>query len=548
MFLVKLYEDSNIVRDQTQKTHKHKHQSHTNLNHISLESMWRSLLLIQLILLQWLCTCMTLGNASPDFHVQLNNLTKFEHYWERCVGSGHAALGQRQDWREQLLRARRELGIQRVRFHGLLNQDMSVLLQDRDGKLFYSFYNVDYLFDYLLSIDMKPLVELSYMPDLLASGTQTLFHYKANVTPPKSYQMWYDLIYHLVKHLVDRYGLQEIRTWHFEVWNEPNNEAFWSGTQLQYFQLYNTTAKAIKDVDQMLKVGGPATMQSLWIDDFISFCQKNNVPFDFISTHEYPTDFLPLSRENLKIAISKTRDIVNKQVSPGFPVFYTEWNSGLIEGGDGSQFYQDSSYAAAFIVKNIADMYGIVDIFSYWTFSDVFEEHGMKSQPFNGQFGMMTVYGIPKPVWRAFELLHKSGDKRAQVQPLTHSNSSTVDVLAVVSLTKKELMLFVSNYDVPINKNKEYDIEIKVSQSNTIKIAPKNAILQRIDERNANAFHLWKEMGEPEYPTKEQISKLNKASELQSDSISFTFNEQNQAVFQLHIPPYSLSVITIALE
>lgn len=491
---------------------------------------------------------MTLGNASPDFHVQLNNLTKFEHYWERCVGSGHAALGQRQDWREQLLRARRELGIQRVRFHGLLNQDMSVLLQDRDGKLFYSFYNVDYLFDYLLSIDMKPLVELSYMPDLLASGTQTLFHYKANVTPPKSYQMWYDLIYHLVKHLVDRYGLQEIRTWHFEVWNEPNNEAFWSGTQLQYFQLYNTTAKAIKDVDQMLKVGGPATMQSLWIDDFISFCQKNNVPFDFISTHEYPTDFLPLSRENLKIAISKTRDIVNKQVSPGFPVFYTEWNSGLIEGGDGSQFYQDSSYAAAFIVKNIADMYGIVDIFSYWTFSDVFEEHGMKSQPFNGQFGMMTVYGIPKPVWRAFELLHKSGDKRAQVQPLTHSNSSTVDVLAVVSLTKKELMLFVSNYDVPINKNKEYDIEIKVSQSNTIKIAPKNAILQRIDERNANAFHLWKEMGEPEYPTKEQISKLNKASELQSDSISFTFNEQNQAVFQLHIPPYSLSVITIALE
>src|SRR5690606_19757538 len=97
----------------------------------------------------------------------------------------------------------------------------------------YSFFNIDSIFDFLLSIHMKPLVELSFMPEMLASGTSTIMHYKGNTTPPKSLSEWSNLIVALAQHLVDRYGAQEVRTWMFEVWNEPNLD-FWTGTQAQY--------------------------------------------------------------------------------------------------------------------------------------------------------------------------------------------------------------------------------------------------------------------------------------------------------------------------
>jgi len=445
-----------------------------------------------------------------------------------------------------LKRANKELGFKMVRFHALLDQDMSVVLQDRYGKQFYSFYNVDYLFDFLLSLGMKPIVELSFMPDLLASGPQTLFHYKANATPPKSQQAWYDLISRLVQHMVGRYGIDEVASWYFEVWNEPNNGGFWYGTQKQYFELYNTTASAVKSVSPKLRVGGPATMQSMWVDDFINYCKYNHVPFDFVSTHEYPTDFQPYTRDNLRIAMTKTRALVNSMVSKGFPLLYTEYNSGLDDIGGGTQFYQDSSYAAAFVVKSVADMDGVVDVLSYWTFSDIFEEQGMRSQPFSGQFGMMTVNGIAKPVWRAFELLHKSGDRRTQV--LYSTNSSTVDVLSVVHTQNKELMLFVTNYDVPANKPQAYDILITVNLDGTYKLVPNSALVARVDENSSNSFTRWQQMGEPEYPTDEEMQMMHEASKLKPEAIQFTMNGQNQAIFKLHVSEYSLSVITVALQ
>lgn len=481
-----------------------------------------------------------------QFQVNLDRQTPFEHFWERSVGSCHAALGNRQDWRDQLTKVHSELGFQMVRFHGLLDEDMSVVLQDRYGKQFYSFYNVDYLFDFILKLGMKPLVELSYMPDLLASGPETLFHYKANVSPPKSHHAWYDLIYQLVKHLVGRYGIDEVASWYFEVWNEPNNGAFWSGTQQQYFELYNTSAVAIKTVSQRLRVGGPATMQSLWVDDFIQYCQRYKVPFDFVSTHEYPTDFQPFTRDNLRIALTKTRALVDKMVSKNFPLLYTEYNAGLDDIGGGTQFFQDSSYAAAFVVKSVLDVDGVVDVLSYWTFSDIFEEHGMKSEPFNGQFGMLTIQGIAKPVYRAFQLLHMAGDRRNQV--LYSTNTSTVDVLSVMSREKKEVMLFVSNFDVPDNVPRSYVALVNVNLESGYKLVDNSATLVTVDENSSNAFTQWKKMGKPAYPTQSELKLLHEASELKPRPIQFTMDGQSKAIFKLELAPYSLSVITVELQ
>ena len=186
----------------------------------------------------------------------------FPHFWEHCVGSGHAALALRADWQAQMRRAHDELGFRHVRFHGLLDDDMGTLIEQNDQPL-YSFFNADRIFDFLLSIGMRPFVELSFMPGMLASTGQTIFRYRANVSPPKDFGQWAALIAKLVAHWVDRYGADEVRKWFFEVWNEPNLDAFGSGKQDGYFRLYAITARAIKSVDPRLKVGGPPTGASM---------------------------------------------------------------------------------------------------------------------------------------------------------------------------------------------------------------------------------------------------------------------------------------------
>src|SRR5450432_53632 len=140
-----------------------------------------------------------------------------KHFWEYCVGSDHAPVALRADWQQQLKRCHEELGFARVRFHGLLSDDLGTLVRERD-ELVYSFFNGDQIFDFLVSIGMQPFVELSFMPTTLASGNKTVFHYKGNITPPGDYKEWAALIRKLVSHWVERYGISEVRKWNFEVW------------------------------------------------------------------------------------------------------------------------------------------------------------------------------------------------------------------------------------------------------------------------------------------------------------------------------------------
>jgi len=116
--------------------------------------------------------------------------------------------------------------------HGLLTDDMAVYKEDREGNPVYNYQYVDVLYDYILEIGMKPFVELGFMPGYLASGEQTIFWWKGNVTPPNNYRKWENLVRNLVQHWTDRYGEDEVRTWYFEVWNEPNlTPGFFTGTQ-----------------------------------------------------------------------------------------------------------------------------------------------------------------------------------------------------------------------------------------------------------------------------------------------------------------------------
>jgi hypothetical protein len=225
----------------------------------------------------------------------------FRKPWELAIGSCHAYTLLREDVRSHFEKIHKSCGIQSIRCHGLFDDDMQVVFYNDEHKIEYSFFNIDSIYDWMMRVGLKPFVELSFMPEALASDpTKTVFHYKGIVSLPRDMNEWSAFIRAFAAHLEERYGKKEVRSWHFEVWNEPNlggdilnfKTGFFAGSQEQYFELYRVTALALKKVDSKLIVGGPATSNNRWLPEFRDYCQKHAVPLDFLSTHHYPTDVI----------------------------------------------------------------------------------------------------------------------------------------------------------------------------------------------------------------------------------------------------------------
>ncbi len=460
------------------------------------------------------------------------------HFWEHTVGSGHAPLALRADWQRQLRRCHEQLGFRHVRFHDLLSDQMGTLMDERN-RLVFSFFNADQICDFLISIGMKPFVELSFMPSTLASGGETVFHYRANITPPEDYAEWGRLIGRLVKHWVRRYGIDEVGSWFFEVWNEPNLSRFWTGTQADYFELYRVTAHAIKEIDDRLQVGGPATADNGWISEFLDFCEENRVPADFVSTHQYPTDAFGTADDDTEAQLALSRRSVlrdrarqTQRKARGKPLYYTEWNS----SSNPRDRLHDEPYAAAVIVKTMMEARGLVQGYSYWTFSDIFEENYMPAAAFQGGFGLLTLQGVAKPSYRAFELLHRIGIEEFAVQ----GRHETVDVWVIRH--RDELTVMATNHALPRHPIDTESIHVELRGIP----CPRNAYVERIDDEHANARRLWIEMGKPQVPTKREVEQLDAASQPRREPLPW-----KHAAATLHLefamPPHAVAAITVEL-
>lgn len=467
---------------------------------------------------------------------------EIKKYWTKCVGSCHAATALRADWRKQLNICREKLGFEYVRFHGLLDDDMSVCIRKDDGLLEYSFFNIDSIFDFLLEIGMKPFIELSFMPSALASGSRTVFHYAGNITPPVCYDEWADLVAALTAHLIQRYGAEEVRKWFFEVWNEPNLDMFWAGTMQDYFMLYQSAAQAIKRIDDKLAVGGPATAIDAWIPEMIEFCNKNNVPLDFISTHHYPTDAAFGLGLNMEEQMARsTRGILTVRMKKAIeeagqlPVYYTEWNN----SPSPRDSYHDTPYNAAFIVKTITDNIGQLDCYSFWTFSDIFEECGISSVPFHGGFGLLNIHGIPKPSFRAFQLLSRLDG--CIIETEVKDSSSTVDCFA--SRNSDGITILISNHQIPLSPISEETVHIYIEGIRDFR----SAFIERIDDTHANPKRAWVDMGSPMYLDGNQIEKLMNASEMSRENI-YPNVKENGIEIEITVQPHSATAISLVLQ
>ncbi len=349
--------------------------------------------------------------------------------YKACVGAGRANEGLRADWQQQLAYVKKECDFKYIRMHGLLTDDMGVYKEDKNGNPEYNFMYVDVLMDYLQSIGMKPFVELGFMPAALASGDKTIFWWKGNVTPPKDYDKWAALVQNLVQHFTDRYGIEEVKTWYFEVWNEPNlTPWFWTGTQDEYFKLYQYSAKAVKNVNQDYRVGGPGTAGAAWESELIDFCVKNNVGIDFVSTHsygvrqgyldEYGNAGTILDKNPMSVSgdVLQSRKEISESAKPELELHYTEWSASYTLADP----IHDSYHEAAYILQKLKQVGNAAQSMSYWVFTDIFEESAPRFTPFHGGFGLLNMQGINKPAFYTYQYLNKLGNTE-----LVNSDSSS---------------------------------------------------------------------------------------------------------------------------
>jgi len=389
-------------------------------------------------------------------------------------------------------------------------------------------------------------------------------HYHALISPPKNFTVWGDLVKALVSHLAERFGAHEVSQWRFEVWNEPNLKGvklgdhfigqFWTGSQSDYFELYRHTARAVKSVNETFLVGGPASSGGQWLSELVSFCDTEKLPLDFLSCHGYPTEVAQGHDPDgmLKLTRAAVAQIPERY---GGELIFSEFNSGLFNI---DPFFQnhDSEFAAAFLASQmprIAATVNRVSLLSYWTFSDIFEEIGFDSVPFHNGYGVQTVQGIPKPAYRALQILRNLSNESLLVNAPGCNASTKCPVAVFATATSQRTsgrdgetyQVLLSNFDAGrrlFPESYEVNLTLKGLQMDGV-----NATITRVDEENANAYTAWKQMGRPKTVTEKQIQVLVSASKFVTRAIpgSMFSPSSGGASVTVWLPPNGIALVTL---
>jgi xylan 1,4-beta-xylosidase len=461
----------------------------------------------------------------------------FPHYWEGMFGSGRAILSLRESYRNDLRAVRDITGFEYIRFHAIFQDEVGLYDEDKDGKPVYNFSYVDQIYDGLLQNKVRPFVELSFMPKKLTSDPNALhaFWYKQNVAPPKDWNKWEQLIETFTRHLVERYGEDEVAQWYFEVWNEPNID-FWVGNpkETTYFDLYDHAAQAVKRVSTRLRVGGPSTAQAAWADKFLAHCKEKNVPVDFVSTHVYGNDSAEdvfgthekISRNEMVCrAVKKVHEQIRASAYPGIPLIWSEYNAAY----DNNTAVTDAAYMGPYLANTIRECDGLTAMMSYWSFSDVFEEQGVVKTPFYGGFGLLAEDSIPKASFNDFALLHRLGDVRLEVKSDSALGTRRKD---------GSLAVAVWNLFLPEEPGTAKTITLHFSGVKT----GKTVRVTTVDKEHGSPLPAFEKMGSPRFPSREQIETLRKSAALPAAKVEAVTNGE----ITLTLQPHALALIEIA--
>jgi xylan 1,4-beta-xylosidase len=483
----------------------------------------------------------------------LGDAVPLKHYWSFCSAAGRANEGLREGWREHLRMTVKHCGTRRLRFHGLFHDDMFACRRNGDGELVFNFQYIDELFDALLAANVRPFVEFGFFPkDLATASDIRCFWWQAHVTPPDDLREWSKLIESAVLHFIQRYGREEVRSWYFEVWNEPNLWFFFNSTKSKYFELYKATALAVKAVDPALKIGGPATSnfvpddrfegeqqeghraithqlenlgdvewRGVWIEEFLEYCAKEGVPVDFVSTHPYPTD-IPFGHDvtGMRTRPSNAtlmdlqwlRRVVSQSAFSSAEIHLTEWNT----SPSARDFTHDYPQSATYILKTNIAAAGLVDSLAYWTFTDVFEEHGAGDSAFHGGFGLINYQGIVKPAFHAYRFLNQLGTEEVfRSDGFLATRCRHSGHVRAVTCHYPEQYPGSPPFAVSIEEaEKILAIGHPAHRSIVIHDLPAGApyVIETVDAEHGFAIRAWQAMGEPQSPSPDQVTLLRDLS------------------------------------
>ena len=468
-------------------------------------------------------------------------------------------LSLRQSYRDDVRVVKKVTDFRSVRFHGIFNDEVG--LYDPDAVVKnpglaaekvkdagpYNFSYIDQIYDGLLDLGVKPFVEMSFMPKKMAADPAMLhaFWYKPNVSPPRSYADWDAMITAFAQHLVERYGIEEVSTWNFEVWNEPNLD-FWGGrpNMPTYYELYDHTALTLKKVSRRIRVGGPSTAQAGYVAEFLAHCKSKNIPVDFASTHVYGNDTADnVFKTNEQIprdqmvyrAVKKVHEEILASPYPKMPLIFSEYNASYANEPD----VTDSVYMGPWLANNIRLCDGLTESMSYWSFSDVFEEQGVVKTPFYGGFGLVAEDGIQKPALHAFAMLHELGDRRIAV---------TSDSVLATRSSDGAVEIALWNYAPPYGEGASYTAPpATAGPARTFSVqvngVEKDAavVVWRLDAEHGNVVKTFDAMGRPATPSREQIAQLRAAAAPAPEEKS----RLKAGALTISIPPQGLVVLKV---
>lgn len=445
---------------------------------------------------------------NQDIKVPFHNNVDF------CIGTGRMGLALTQEYQEQLKLVQEEIGFQHIRGHGLFCDDMAIYHEYEENdikKVEYNYTYLDRVMDFYRSVGLRPFLELGFMPEKLARGTQTIFYWKGNTTPPRDYGAWCEMVQCLLRHLINRYGAEEVITWPIEVWNEPNLCIFWENADMQeYFQLFHKTFDAVKEVDSRFCVGGPAVCggtDEIWIQAFMEYCKENKIAVDFVTRHHYTIeqpvceghyDYVKLIDPEEGFTNLKTsRDIVDSFTEyKDLPIHITEFNTSYTP----KSAIHDTNLNAAFIAHQLSRLGDGNASYSYWTFGDVFEEQGVPFTPFHGGFGLVANGCIPKPTFWTFAFYKK----------LQKSNGTCVYKNESLVVLKKPNGGYLGVGWNPVKSNAEKEKRFVLSL--TAESDAYSFLTETVDEETCNPLKVWHDLGEAANLTEEQKKRLQQAS------------------------------------
>jgi xylan 1,4-beta-xylosidase len=456
-------------------------------------------------------------------------------FWAASVGTGTASLTLRPDLQTHYKIANRELGMQRVRGHGVLSDDMGIY----KGPGSYDWTNLDIYLHAIVSAGMRPFMELDYMPTALAmTGNKIDF--------PNDIDTYKQFVQAVVQHCVDKYGADDVGQWYWEVWNEPDYAGSWNGMSAteslaakmaDYYALYDATVDAATAVLPDILIGGPVSTWTGPIGAFLQHCKSANKRVTFVSSHAYPGAD-GNSPANAAALVDDNNARLAQIANGGYSTatvksFNTEWNSSYSgQGGKpgDATLSMDNHWNAGFILKGVKLLSDKnqgdtppLDVFSYWVLSDVFDESGGPSGsyilgqggnlPFGRVFGLMTFQGVRKAAFNAFKLLDYLGPRRLMSGGGTGGDG--VDAMATASASGDELQILVYNSFATLNTTGSDDVTVTVNNLPAA-LAGKEVFVThfRVDETHSNPYSVWTSQGSPTNPTEEQWRAMRQAQHL----------------------------------